>query len=273
MSIPLVPCRSALSPCGIPGFDFSLNPYVGCGHACVYCYASFMRRFTGHAEAWGTFVEAKSGVMERLGREVRRRSGSVLLSTVTDAYQPAEASLGLTRACLGVLADSGLSVSVLTKSDLVTRDLDVLRSFGGLLGEHRVHVGFTIATLSDDLAAVLEPGASPPSRRLRALEAVAAAGIETFVFVAPVLPGLTDDPETMADMEREARRHGAASVDFDPMNFYPAAVSGLRETLRKVRPDLLPALARALTDREGWRARIRANVLTRSHDSSHYRGR
>jgi len=243
--------------------DWCLNPYVGCAHACVYCYASFMKRFTGHDEPWGTFVDAKMNVAKVLARQLRRvRSGRVMVATVTDAYQPAEAETCLTRECLAALADTGLSVSILTKSDLVVRDLDVLRSFGSLLGEQRVKVGFTITTVSDELSRFIEPGAQPTSRRLAAVEALAGAGIPTWVFVSPIIPGLTDSPADLRALVAEARRLGALEVDFDPLNFYPVAVHGLSRTIARQRPGVTEAFRRAVGRSEEWRERILAMTST-----------
>ena len=259
--IPLVPCSSALNRCKIPGMDWCINPYVGCAHACVYCYASFMKRFTGHDEPWGTFVEAKENFAAVLARQVRRpRSGTVMIATVTDAWQPLEREAGITRACLEKLVDTGLAVSILTKSDLVLRDLDVLRAFGGLLQEDRVRVGFSIPVLSDDLAAFLEPGAPPPSRRLDALEHLSDAGISTWVFVAPILPGLGDSPTDLAHITKEARRRGARDIDFDPLNFYPAAVSRLTDTIRRYDPRALPAFLDACRGKDVWRSSINSGI-------------
>jgi DNA repair photolyase len=239
--------------------DWCLNPYVGCGHACVYCYASFMKRFTGHEEEWGAFVEAKQDVAGALARQVRRpRRGVVMVATVTDAYQAAERDVRATRACLEVLASTGMTVSILTKSDLVTRDIDVLRSFADILGEPRVRVGFSISTLDDGLAARLEPCAPPPSRRIAALAALAEAGVPTWVFVAPVIPGLTDAPESVAAVARSARQRGAAEVQVDPLNFYPTAVSRLLRLVRGLPAEQAFRAAAAVP--AAWRERT-ARVL------------
>ena len=123
-----VSARTILTKTGIPGVDWCLNPYIGCQHACVYCYATFMKKYSAHEEAWGEFVDAKINAPELLRRELRRRrEGEVMLSSVTDCYQPLEARFKLTRACLELLALSTLEVSVLTKSDLVVRDLDIFK--------------------------------------------------------------------------------------------------------------------------------------------------
>jgi DNA repair photolyase len=181
-----------------------------------------------------------------------------MMASVTDAWQPAESVHGLTRAALRVLAGTGLAPRVLTKSDLVVRDIDLLRSFGGLLGDTAASVGFTLTTLDDRLARVLEPGAAPPSRRLAALSRLATAGIRTWVFVAPILPGLTDDPDAIARVAAAARARGATEVESDPMNFYPGAVAAVRAVAEAAGPGPAAAFRAAARDPSGWRDRVRA---------------
>lgn len=189
MRIREIQCRSALTKSSLPEADFVLNPYVGCGHGCRYCYASFMRRFTGHgSERWGSFVDVRVNAPEVLARELRRRrQGSLLLGSVTDCYMPLESRYRVTRRCLEVLASNrgGLSVSVLTKGALVTRDID-------LLCQLQANVGVTITSHEDSVARVFEPLASTASERIAALRELHLAGLATYVFVGPILPGLTD---------------------------------------------------------------------------------
>jgi DNA repair photolyase len=183
-----ITCKSLLNPSGIPGIDYSVNPYTGCLHACAYCYARFMARHTGHRMEWGTFCDPKINAVAVLEKELRRREpGLVSLSTVTDPYQAPEARYRLTREILIRLAETDFRVSILTKSDLVLRDLDVLKRFGG----DRVEVGFSVNTADEAVRRAFEPAAPPVGRRLEALRALADAGVATWAFVAPVLPGLT----------------------------------------------------------------------------------
>jgi DNA repair photolyase len=183
--------KSVLTRSRIPGEDYCVNPYVGCAHACRYCYASFMKRFTGHRSPWGSFVDARVNAPEVLERELgRARPGSVMLSSVTDAYQPLEGRYRLARRCLELLLRHGFSVDVLTKSPLVLRDLDLLR------GAEGVSVGLTVTTDDDRVRRVFEPGAPPIGARLQALRKLREAGVSTYVFVGPLLPM---DPERLAD--------------------------------------------------------------------------
>jgi len=181
--------KSILTKSNIPGVDFCVNPYVGCAHACRYCYARFMKRFTGHDEPWGDFVDVKVNAVELLRKRLasmRTREGHVLVGSVTDAYQPLERKYALTRGILRELAASPFDVTVLTKSDLVTRDVDVLAEC------ERCDAEFSINGVDAEAAAALEPGAASPTRRVAALRKLHEAGVATRVFVSPILPGLTD---------------------------------------------------------------------------------
>ncbi len=200
--------RSVLSKTGIPGARYALNPYTGCAHACRYCYASFMGRYSGHAEAWGTFVDAKVNAPEVLARELRRAvPGPVMLSSVTDPYQPLEERCRLTRRCLELLIASRFPVRVLTKSPLVLRDLDLLR------GAAEVEVGLTVTTDDERMRELFEPGAPPIAARVAALRALKEAGVATYAFVGPMLP--MREPERLAALLRP----WADVVLIDAMNY------------------------------------------------------
>ena len=191
MKIKEVRARTILSRTRIPGIDYCLNPYTGCSHACTYCYATFMKKFTGHTEPWGTFVDVKVNAVDLLKKELRRSiAGEVMMSSVTDAYQPVEEKYRLTRGCLELLAQTELDVDILTKSDLVTRDLDILSAMA------TVDVGLTITTNREDVKRIFEPSSSSISERLNALRALRKAGVSTYVFIGPILPM---DPAKLAD--------------------------------------------------------------------------
>ena len=165
-------------------YDYALNAYVGCQHACRYCYARFMKRFTGHTEPWGSFVDVKVNAPELLAREVlRKRRGRVWISGVCDAYQPLEAKHALTRRCLEILVEHGWPLTVQTKSPLVLRDLDILKRAAD------AEVGFTITTADERVRTIFEPAAPPVAKRIEARGVLHDAGIRTFVMVAPLLPG------------------------------------------------------------------------------------
>lgn len=230
-----IPCRSILTKSGIEGVDYAVNPYVGCEHGCVYCYAIFMKRFTGHGEPWGTFVDVKVNAAEVLRKQLQRaRAGNVTFGTVTDAYQPLEEHYGITRACLEALQGRNWPLCILTKSDLVLRDLDLLAGLDG------VEVAFTIHTLDDRLRKQFEPRASPIRARLEALNALAEAGIPTWAFCGPLLPRLSDGDAEVHALFGELKRVGVRSVYVDSLNLRGAVWSRILGVLETAYPELVP---------------------------------
>lgn len=249
-------CRSALNRSKISGVDYCLNPYTGCSHACVYCYAGCMMRFSGIKERWGSFVQVKINFIDRLAAQLRRpKQGVVMLSTVTDPYQVIERKYGLTQSCLKLLASTGIKPSLLTKSDLVLRDTGLLKEMSG------AEVGFTITTTDNTLARLLEPGAPAPTRRLVALEKLAGAGIKTWVFIAPVIPGLTDEPENLEAIVRKAKQAGAFKVQFDSFNFYPSVVAGVKGLIYKYWPRRIEIFENALRNPAAYQQRLKRTIL------------
>jgi DNA repair photolyase len=189
-------------------FDFCVNPYTGCQVNCRYCYARlFMKRYSGHKEPWGQFVDAKINAPEILRKQLQRaKKGTVWISSVCDPYQPLEAKYQLTRRCLKELLQKQFPVNIQTKSTLVLQDLDLLKDF------EAIEVGFTITTRDEKIAGLFEPGAAPVAERLKALEALHCSGIKTFAFIGPVLPG---EPEKLvADLDGLVER-----VFIDRMNY------------------------------------------------------
>ena len=172
-------------------FDYCLNPYTGCQTSCRYCYARlFMPRYSGHKEPWGEFVDVKVNAVELLKKQLERaKKGTVWVSSVCDPYQPLEEKYRLTRECLEELLKKQFPVNIQTKSSLVLRDLDLFRRFDA------IDVGFTIATDDERVARLFEPQASPVKERMRALGTIREAGIRTFAFIGPLLPG---NPEKLA---------------------------------------------------------------------------
>jgi DNA repair photolyase len=182
MKIREISAKSVLSKSQV--YDYALNPYVGCQHECVYCYAKFMKRFTGHREKWGKFVDIKINAPELLAREVKRKKiGRVWISGVCDPYQPLEKKYMITKRCLEILAEHGWPLTVQTKSDLVMRDIDILK------GARDSEVGFTITTADESIRKLFEPNAPPVSKRIEALAVLHSNGIRTFAMIAPILPG------------------------------------------------------------------------------------
>ncbi|MEN6621604.1 MAG: radical SAM protein [Smithella sp.] len=182
MKIKKIKAKSILSKSQI--YDYALNPYVGCQHDCIYCYAKFMKRFTGHKEKWGEFVDIKINAPDLLAHEVKRKKkGRVWISGVCDPYQPLEKKYTLTERCLEVLVQNNWPITIQTKSALVIRDIEILKK------ANEIEVGFTITTADEEIRIIFEPGASPVSERVKALATLHSNGIKTFAMIAPILPG------------------------------------------------------------------------------------
>jgi len=164
-------------------YDYVVNPYVGCQHGCSYCYARFMKRFTGHKEPWGDFVDVKINAAELLAKEIeKKRKGTVWVSGVCDPYQPLEAKYKLARACIDILVQDDWPVVVQTRSPLVLRDIDIFKK------SDRIEVGLSIPTASDEIRRIFEPHAPSIPERLRSVESLHQNGITTYVMIAPLLP-------------------------------------------------------------------------------------
>jgi DNA repair photolyase len=165
-------------------YDYALNAYVGCQHKCVYCYAKFMKRFTGHREPWGDFVDVKINAPELLAKEVKKKKiNRVWISGVCDAYQPLEKKYQLTKQCIEILVEHDWPFTIQTKSPLVLRDIELLKKAADC------EVGFTITTADEKVRKIFEPNAPPIAKRVEALAILHSAGITTFVMIAPLLPG------------------------------------------------------------------------------------
>lgn len=180
-----VPAKSILTKSNLPVSDYSANPYVGCSHACKYCYASFMKRFTNHPEKWGSFVDVKT--WPPLKHPEKYAGREIFLSSVTDPYQPLEAKYCRTRRLLEELSGHNVRLSIATKSDLAIRDIDLIRSFPG------ARVSWSINTLDEDFRAEMDSAVSI-GRRLEAMRVFHEAGVRTTCFISPIFPGITDVP-------------------------------------------------------------------------------
>jgi len=252
-----ITCKSILTRSGISSIDYALNPYVGCQHGCVYCYAVFMKRFTGHREEWGQFVDARVNAPEVLARQLKRAApGTVNIGTVTDGYQPAERKYELSRRCLQALAPyDAFPTTVLTKNALVLRDLDVLREMAD------VQVAFTVTTLDEAVRRVLEPGASPTAQRLEALAKLAAAGIRTWAFFGPVLPVFSDSEEAVDGMFAALAAAGVGRVLVDTLNLKSSLWARLRRVLERDFPEAVQEYQFIWQDRHAYARRLATQVV------------
>ena len=181
------------TPSKLPASDYVINPYIGCTHRCVYCYACFMGRFTGHTEKWGTYIEPKKYDTYKLPKKINGKT--ILIGSVTDGYNPAEKRYRLMPPILEALAQCQAHVEILTKSSLVLRDIELLKRIPDIT------VGISLSNLNDDDNRVIEPGAASAAERIHALRELHKMGIKTYLFVAPYLPGITSLQDLYAALD------------------------------------------------------------------------
>lgn len=233
---------------GMP-FRWSINPYRGCRHGCHFCYARRTHWFLDRdgVDEWASRIFVKVNAPDVLREELARPGWSreeVAVGTATDPYQPIEGRYRLTRRILEVLRDARTPVSIVTRSPLIQRDLDVL---GDLARRAGATVCVSIATLDPDLAHDLEPTVAPPASRLRTVQRLAEHGIRTGVVLAPILPGLTDDPESLEAVVAAAHRHGAHFLWFTVLHLGPVTRDAFLGYLRRRHPELLLRYAQFYT--------------------------
>jgi DNA repair photolyase len=245
------PCRSALNRVKGMGFSWSLNPYMGCAHRCTFCYVrAFEQRADRPADdRYGRSIRVKVNVAEVLRAELRRPSWqgeTVAIGAATDPYQPAEGRYRLTRGCLEALRDAANPFSLITRSPMVVRDLDVLT---GAARRAEVGIVFSVPTLDEDVWRRTEPGTPPPHRRLEALSVLVEAGVRAGVGMAPILPGISDAPEQLERVVRAVREAGATSIWANLLYLRPGTREHFLDALARDWPEELERYERLYAER------------------------
>ena len=238
-----IECKSAIGKCGFPGGGLAINPYVGCGHSCVYCYARFIKRFTGHTERWGSFVDARINIADILKKQLKSpkyKDKRIFIGTVTDSYQPIEKRYKLARSILQVLVDYKNPVSILTKSNLVLRDIDLLKKF------KNVDVNFTITTLDERWKKLVEPNSPTVRQRLEAMKELVSEGISVFAMMGPYWPIFTNT-ETLF---KEFKKAGVSHIFTESFNTVGGNWTGVEKVLKKHYPQFLSDMQDTLFDRK-----------------------
>ena len=240
------PCKVALNRVKGMAFNWSLNPYMGCVHRCTFCYvrAFELRADRPFDSRYGTSIRVKVNIPEVLRRELARpswRREGVAIGAATDPYQPAEGRYRLTRACLEALGEAANPFSLITRGPLIVRDVDVLAAAARRAD---VSVTFSIPTLDAEIWRRTEPGTAPPRQRLRALSKLVDAGIRASVGLAPILPGISDRPELLAEVVRAARDAGACGVWANTLYLKPGTREHFLDCLARDWPELLPEYER-----------------------------
>ena len=229
LKIKEIKASSIITKSNLPDADYVINPYVGCMHKCIYCYACFMKRFTNHNEPWGEFVDVKINAPDLIpGKTEKYKDKSIFMSSVTDPYMALDRKYELTRKILERLISLQPNLGIQTKSDLITRDIDLLKQFDNC------EAGLTITTLNESLQKEIEPLGSSPQKRIEALQELKKAGIKTYVFVGPILPYLTDWKEIILQTKD--------FVDFymlENLNVKGTVWNSVKNWLQKKHPELL----------------------------------
>ena len=243
MEIREVKAKSIITRSKLPDTDYVINPYTGCIHSCLYCYARFMKRFTGHKEPWGKFIDVKINAPDLIPERTLKYEGkSIFMSSVTDPYNPLEKKYQLTRKILEKLIPLQPDLGVQTKSDLVLRDIDLLWQF------KNCEVGLTITTLDDNLRKEIEPSTSSVQKRIEALGRLKEAGISTYVFIGPILPFFTEWKEIVC-----RTKIFTDSYMFENLNIIGTVWSSVKNWLGERHPDLLGEYGRIyFTKNDYW---------------------
>src|SRR5712692_8533697 len=267
MKIQEIEAKSVLVQSKLPDADYVVNPYTGCEFGCLYCYASFMGRFVGEpVRAWGDYVYVKTNavslVEDGLRRwSPRRRRASLLLSSVTDPYHGVETRYRLTRGILTVLARQRYPgiVSILTKSPLVLRDVDLLQ------GIPHAEVGMTVTTTDDTLSRFLEVRAPLASRRLSTLDTLHARGITTYAFVGPLLPHFRYQPHLLEKLFESLAATGVGSLYVEHLNLRPYIRERLWHALKDEPAEVREVYEGASTDAHRRALDAMVNELVRKY--------
>jgi DNA repair photolyase len=245
--------RSMLTRCNSPRmpFPWQINPYRGCEFACKYCYARYTHEFMEMRDGLDferkIYVKKHSAWLLRQELKQVRTGQSIAIGTATDPYQPAERKFGVTRAIMEEFSrHHGLSLGLVTKSDLIVRDLELLRI---IAANNRLRIHVTITTTNANLARILEPRAPRPDLRFTAVQKLIAAGIQTSVNCAPVLPGITDSPRDLESVVRAAAKAGALSVAAIPLFLKPCSEKIFMPFLQEHFPHLVSLYKARYADR------------------------
>lgn len=218
--------RSILSKSNLPVCEYSVNPYVGCTHGCKYCYACFMKRFTGHTEDWGSFLDVK--IWTEIKNPEKYAGKELFIGSVTDPYLPQEETYQRTRALLLQLKGSGAKLSIATKSDLILRDLELIQSFPD------ARVSWSVNTLDEAFRQDMDKAVSI-ERRLAAMEAFHRAGVRTTCFISPIFPGITDVKSILLRVKDQCNL-----IWLENLNLRGGYKAVILDYIRETRPQLLP---------------------------------
>ena len=229
MKIKEIKAKSIITKSGLPEGDFVINPYVGCMHGCKYCYARFIKRFTGHTEPWGSFVDVKINAPDLIPEDANKyKNKSITIGSVCDPYQPIERKYKLTKKILEKLIPLQPHLDLMTKSDLVVRDIGLFKQFKDCI------VALSLSVLDDKIRKELEPLASSVDKRINALKELHKAGIQTALFISPIFPKITDWKALINKTKSFVDEYW-----FENLNLYPSIRDEIYRFLRKNKAELV----------------------------------
>ena len=229
MKIKEIKAKSIIVKTNLPEGDFVINPYIGCQHGCKFCYARFMKRFTDHKEAWGCFVDVKINASDLIPIDTKKYKNKwITIGSVTDAYQPIEKKYKLTRQILEKLIPLQPKIDILTKSDLVLRDIDLLKQF-----KHCI-AAVSLAFLDEKNRKKLEPLACSVEKRINTLKKLYKAEIQTALFISPIFPELTNWKKLINKTKNFVDEYW-----FENLNLYPSIRKNIYDFLKKDYPELV----------------------------------
>lgn len=263
MEVKEIRCSTIMSKSGLYDTDYSINPYRGCEHNCLYCYAPYILR---EARKWGEFVDVKINAVEVLEEQIKKHKRGdiscfhILISSVTDPYQSLERKYKITRRLLGKLKTTKFFVSILTKSTLVLRDLDLFKKMN-------CEIGITITTLDYNAAKVFEPGVPAPEQRLETLRYLKFSKIKTYIFFGPLLPFISD-----VDLEKTINRFSMVKPDYilvDKLNIKSQDHwNKIKDALEKNYPELVEKWKEVLFSGSDYYEKLKQKIIeiSRNYD-------
>ncbi len=219
--------KDYLNKTKLKSLDYVINPYVGCPHKCLYCYASYMSSFSKHTEGWGDFIDVKC--TNKKINVFKIKNKKVMISTVTDPYNSFESEFGVTRKILEQLVKSEALISVVTKSDLVLRDIDLFKQM------KHVEVGVSISMLDEVIKSKLEPNSPSIVQRIETLKVLKSEGIKTVCYISPIIPGITDFEKII-----EVTKDFVDKYVFDKLDLRSSFKTKMFNFIKHERKDLIP---------------------------------
>jgi DNA repair photolyase len=250
-----VKAKSILNKTGIPNANYCINPYTGCAHGCIYCYATYMRDYSGHTEEWGKFVDVKINLAEILSKEIKKKKpGRICIGTVADGYQPIEREKLLTRKTIELLIENNFPFEILTKSSLVSRDVDLLKNY------KNCSVELSITTIDDKVRKIFEPNADTIENRLACAKKLISAGIETNVFFGPVLPYFSDNDKSINSLFDAFESAGVKRVLVDKLNYPNKKIPLILSSIKDAFPQAINYYQNFLKSPNGYETDLRQRI-------------